>query len=69
MFFYKKLTVDYVKCVLKTPNLVVVKTSNGYKGVAWNVDTEFSGKKIDIELEFAELLDNEEKNIQMLLNL
>ena len=60
-FFYKKLTVDYVKCVLKTPNLVVVKTSNGYKGVAWNVDTEFSGKKFDIELEFTDLLDNEEE--------
>lgn len=50
--FYKKLTVGYEKCVLKTPNLVVVKTSKGYKGVAWNVDTEFSGKKIDLNLEF-----------------
>ena len=59
--FYKKLTVDYVKCVLKTPNLVVVKTSNGYKGIAWNVDTEFSGKKFDIELEFTDLLDNKEE--------
>lgn len=50
--FYKKLTVGYEKCVLKTPNLVVVKSTDGYKGVAWNVDTEFSGKKIDLNLEF-----------------
>ncbi len=50
--FYKKLTVGYEKCVLKTPNLVVVKSVDGYKGIAWNVDTEFSGKKIDLNLEF-----------------
>ena len=50
--FYKKLTVGYEKCVLKTPNLVVVKSTDGYKGIAWNVDTEFSGKKIDLNLEF-----------------
>lgn len=50
--FYKKLTVGYEKCVLKTPNLVVVKSTDGYKGVAWNVDTEFSDKRIDLNLEF-----------------
>lgn len=60
--FYKKLTAGYEKCVLKTPNLVVVKTSEGYKGVSWNVDTEFSGKKIDIDLEFPfQVLDEDEK--------
>ena len=54
--FYKKLTREYEKCVLKTPECVVVqcKKPDGatyFKGVAWNVDTAMSGKKLSLELE------------------
>lgn len=51
--FYKKLTKDYEKCVLKTPNCVVVKCKDGcFKGVAWNVDTEMTGKEFKLDLTF-----------------
>lgn len=57
--FYKKLTRDYVKCVLKTPECIVVQCreraekggATYYKGIAWNVDTEMSGKSIELNLE------------------
>ena len=49
--FYKKLTKLYEKCVLKTPNCVVVKRTDGsYAGLAWNVDTEMSGKEFKLDL-------------------
>lgn len=54
--FYKKLLKDYVNCVLKTPECIVVKCKEDdkeyYKGVAWNVDVDMTGKEIDIDLEF-----------------
>ena len=51
--FYKKLTKDYEKCVLKTPDCVVVKCKDGsFKGVAWNVDTEMTGKELKLDLTF-----------------
>ena len=51
--FYKKLTKDFEKCVLRTPECVVVKTKNNtYKGIAWNVDERFTGNKITLDLEF-----------------
>ncbi|MCR5437635.1 MAG: hypothetical protein K6E97_11295 [Treponema sp.] len=54
--FYKKLTVDYKKCVLKTSECIVVQCEkNGnvyYKGIAWNVDTQMSEKEIDLNFEF-----------------
>ena len=61
--FYKKLLSGYEKCVLRTPECIVVKcrdcdgeTLNSagafyYKGIAWNVDTEMSGKELEINLE------------------
>ena len=66
--FYKKLLKDYEKCVLRTPECIVVQcrdenkdcdgSQNGnrddavfFKGIAWNVDTEMSGKEMEINLE------------------
>ena len=63
--FYKKLLKDYEKCVLRTPECIVVQCRdenndcdgnlNGgsayFKGIAWNVDTEMSGKEIELNLE------------------
>ena len=50
--FYKELLKDYEKCVLRTPECIVVKCNDGnYKGIAWNVDTEMSGKELEITLE------------------
>ncbi|MBQ8678955.1 MAG: hypothetical protein IJ530_04245, partial [Treponema sp.] len=50
--FYKKLTKDYEKCLLRTPECLVTKRKDGsFAGIAWNVDTQMSGKKIKIELE------------------
>lgn len=61
--FYKQLMQDYEKCVLKTPECIVVqcrkdkdKLKKGeeavyYKGIAWNVDTEMSGSTLSLELE------------------
>ena len=49
--FYKNLTKDYDKCVLKTPECIVTKCKDGsFRGIAWNVDTEMSGKEIKINL-------------------
>lgn len=60
--FYKYLTKDYVKCVLKTPDCIVVQCKkdkdsllNGeeeiyYKGIAWNIDAEHKGKKLDLNI-------------------
>lgn len=56
--FYRKLTEEYVKCVLKTPDCIVVQcrsTTDGkedlyYKGIAWNPDTEMAGKELKLEL-------------------
>lgn len=71
--FYKKLTREYEKCVLKTPECIVVqckadddKIAAGenpvyYKGIAWNVDTEMTGKEINIKLELP-LSDKENAN-------
>ena len=51
--FYKNLTKNYEKCVLRTPECIVVKCKNGsFRGIAWNVDTQMSGKEIKIDLEF-----------------
>lgn len=62
--FYKKLTVDYEKCVLRTQNCIVVqcKTQSEnllegdspvyYKGIAWNIDEELSGNKLELQLDF-----------------
>ena len=51
--FYKKLTKLYEKCVLKTPDCLVVKRTDGsYAGVAWNVDEKMSGREIKIDLTF-----------------
>lgn len=51
--FYKKLTKNYEKCVLKTKNCVVVKQTNGsYSGVVWNVDEEMTGKEFKLDLTF-----------------
>lgn len=54
--FYKNLTREYEKCVLKTPECVVVqcKKADGatyFKGVAWNIDTAMSGKQIELNVE------------------
>lgn len=50
--FYKKLTKDYEKCLLRTPECLVTKRKDGsFAGIAWNVDAQMSGKKIKIELE------------------
>lgn len=63
--FYKKLLKDSEKCVLRTPECIVVQcrdenkdcegSLNGgsayFKGIAWNVDTEMSGKEIELNLE------------------
>ena len=55
--FYKKLTQGYKKCVLKTKECIVVKCSKGtkdsdfYKGIAWNVDENMTGKELSLELE------------------
>lgn len=64
--FYKKLTQNYEKCVLKTSECVVVKCKdNSFKGIAWNVDTEFSGKKIELALSFP--LENSTKSENVLI--
>ena len=61
--FYKKLTLDFEKCVLKTDECIVVqckkdkdKLKSGeeavyYKGIAWNVDTEMTNSLLTVELE------------------
>lgn len=50
--FYKKLTHNYEKCVLRTPECIVVKCTDGsFKGIAWNVDTEMSGSEIKLTIE------------------
>ena len=61
--FYKKLLKDYVKCVLKTPECIVVQCKADkdtvapgdedvyYQGIAWNVNTEMNGKEISLDLE------------------
>ena len=55
--FYKKLSAGFRKCVLRTPECIVVQCDmpeeeDGvyYKGIAWNVDADFSGKTLGIEL-------------------
>ena len=50
--FYKKLLGDYEKCLLRTPECIVVECRDrNYKGIAWNVDTEMSSKEIELNLE------------------
>lgn len=55
--FYRYLTKEYQKCVLKTPDCIVVQCkdqtsgSEYYKGIAWNVDVDMTGKEITIDLE------------------
>lgn len=61
--FYKKLTKEYEKCVFKNSDCIVVqcKDSNSqiyYKGIAWNIDTEMSGKELNLEIELP--LDNKD---------
>lgn len=77
--FYKKLTREYEKCVLKTPECIVVQCKADkdslaageseyyYKGVAWNVDTEMSGSEITIDLELP--LDGKENSNSLLIEL
>lgn len=56
--FYKYLTKDYVKCVAKTDDCIIVQckdnsnNSTYYKGIAWNIDETLSGKKICLDFEF-----------------
>ena len=55
---------DYEKCLLRTPECIVVQCRDDvdcggglkegaiyYKGIAWNVDTEMSGSEIELNLE------------------
>ena len=61
--FYRKLTKDYVKCVAKTPDCIIVqcktdadKVAAGenpvyYKGIAWNVDVDMTGSEITLNLD------------------
>lgn len=61
--FYKKLTKQFEKCVLKTPECVVVQCKADkdslrdgeeavyYKGVCWNLDTEMTGNPLELEIE------------------
>ena len=85
--FYKKLLKDYEKCVLRTPECIVVqcradgencdygKTCNNndqiyYKGIAWNVDAQMTGKEINVclELPFDEKAsDSADKNLPNVL--
>lgn len=62
--FYKNLTRDYVKCVAKTSQYIVVQCKQDddslacgeegiyYKGILWNVDENQKGKNISVDLEF-----------------
>lgn len=61
--FYRKLTKDYVKCVYKDENCIVVQCKSDsdklrtgeeavyYKGIAWNVDVDMTGSVANIDLQ------------------
>lgn len=60
--FYKKLIKDYEKCVLKTPECIVVQCRDKgdsplgndriyYQGIAWNLDENMTGKKLSLNLQ------------------
>lgn len=58
--FYKNLTKKYEKCLLKTPECLLTKCTDGsFKGIAWNVDTEMTGKEIEIDLDLPLENDNQ----------
>ena len=65
--FYKNLTRGYEKCLLRTPECLVTKSRDSkgqeiYKGIAWNVDTDMSGKELKLELELP-LSGEEDSNV------
>ena len=65
--FYKNLTRGYEKCLLRTPECLVTKSRDSkgqeiYKGIAWNVDTDMSGKELKLELELP-LSGKEDENV------